>query len=614
MVGHLWIHVGPPKSATTSIQSYLARAGREREFLYPIAGRDGLTAHHLLAKELGAWVPDHAIGGLSATSGAALSRLEQELVASECEHAVISSEFLVGVSPQVLVNRLTSLAPEIHFIVGARRPACHALSVWQELVLGGELSSLPDTLANQSTQPWTLSSPIIASRLRSAGGDVFYFPVLESPGADRAQAQWLAAFPDSFRAGEWLSTRANSSMAPIGSEVLRRINATGIQWTGPLDLARVDYISAQIKAAASVFERAIPDHWAASLDLFEKELADSLDRDDDWLEYETEFSVPLGTLDSYAIVSHSEFLEAQLMVSLDLGISESLKHLALLTSKDVASDVEIKLHLGPLVAGDANEPHLEADPHPLVWVGSNPAPLVVGGYSHRGAIERALPLWSERDALGVAVLAGGDPDSEAYWSELFSREALIAISWLGNQHNAALLFADPPLAIVNSATGAPTDSDARVIPVSQLRAYYKPSLMRLSSILTLPCDGTRVVLGTPPPKPAGTVLNNLESEPLLARRTQHGDVSTASIQVSPDATRVLAWQILQEEMQAVAAQAGVPWLPSPKRAAGVHGTLLAEYSAHDVTHGNEQYGLLVLEELSELLRIFIEEGGVDASL
>ena len=66
--------------------------------------------------------------------------------------------------------------------------------------------------------------------------------------------------------------------------------------------------------------------------------------------------------------------------------------------------------------------------------------------------------------------------------------------------------------------------------------------------------------------------------------------------------RLSLWQLEMEALKKFLCNMGVKLLKPPNQSLSEHGYLKEEYYANDATHANAQYGLLVLNQLTDMLK------------
>ena len=239
----VYLHIGPPKTATTYLQDVFWRNRevlRRRDITFPGAR---LVDHFLAAQEIRGMQfgghPDPRIPG-------AWQRLVQRTLNSGTERVLISHELLAGASRTQIAEALGSLSGvDVHVICGARDLGRQVPAVWQENVKNGRTEPYPSYVravfrrgARRGSRAfWRVQDPV--ATLRRWGSvvpaDHIHVVTLPRAGAPRTLL-WerfcsvLRIDPDGF---DLEVARSNSSLDLAESEVLRRVNerlASELPW------------------------------------------------------------------------------------------------------------------------------------------------------------------------------------------------------------------------------------------------------------------------------------------------------------------------------------------------------------------------------------------------
>lgn len=229
--------------------------------------------------------------------------------------------------------------------------------------------------------------------------------------------------------------------------------------------------------------------------------------------------------------------------------------------------------------------------------GPSDADLFVGGHSHALAFLHAMEETRVPDGWTGAVVLDTERRSSSfldddYWA-LLARAAAgkaIAVVWNGNQHNAGfLLEPNPPIRVFEP--GASTAGDAMWIPRRLLREYWTPSFAELKAALPLLTSVADVYLiGTPPPKTDELIRSVIQQDPYFVKQGAALGMDLAALAVTPAATRLAMWELLQEMLEQCAVEFGATFVAVPPDVTDDDGILLRRYSALDATHANTEYG------------------------
>ncbi|MGG5820736.1 hypothetical protein [Falsiroseomonas sp. HW251] len=183
-----------------------------------------------------------------------------------------------------------------------------------------------------------------------------------------------------------------------------------------------------------------------------------------------------------------------------------------------------------------------------------------------------------------------------YWQAVAAQVEgrFLAIGWNGNQHQAGFLIArGRPFDFVCPGAGTETiDPNAELVPLSVIRAFFRPSLTGLHKVAALATKAQRVlVLGTPAPKRDDDfVLAQVRRSDFFVQRARDAGLDPASMRLTPPAVRQKLWTVLQQEMATAAEQAGALFIPCPAETLEPDGTLVRDCWAQDATHANARWG------------------------
>lgn len=234
--------------------------------------------------------------------------------------------------------------------------------------------------------------------------------------------------------------------------------------------------------------------------------------------------------------------------------------------------------------------------------------VLVIGDSHTHALSTAISSRKNEARVQFKVFwlmsrkgRRGDISSKEAFEIISKLQAsdLLVITILGTAHNAlGLLQHDEPFDI---APRPETNiSHFEIIKGSSLipRAALWDSLqnsMTENTFIPKAREAARCNtchLFTPPPKEDNNFI--MESTKRYQQR------SIADRGVGHPSLRLKLWQLEMEVLGAVCAKWGVSTVPTPNAACTREGFLKPEYYAKDATHGNEDYGELVLQQLEQV--------------
>lgn len=197
-----------------------------------------------------------------------------------------------------------------------------------------------------------------------------------------------------------------------------------------------------------------------------------------------------------------------------------------------------------------------------------------------------------------------------YWDALvnYAQGRVVVLIYNGNQHNAGFLFrAGPPFDFWDPDASADFLLDASVVPRAMVAEYFKPSLLNLDVIVAKLKEGGAaeiIVLGTPPCKGDSDFIREIVMGSRYfqdAAEKMGRDIRT--VEINDSSVRVKLWRLLQQMMAEIAQRTGATFLPLPNDVLDPDGCLKREFWAHDVTHGNQKYGEVLVGHLRSALKL-----------
>lgn len=234
------------------------------------------------------------------------------------------------------------------------------------------------------------------------------------------------------------------------------------------------------------------------------------------------------------------------------------------------------------------------------------AKVLVSGHSHTYAMLCAMQNRSEFHN-SVAVVTQADFSQHRihdydYWDFVaeLSTSQTTAISWNGNQHNVHFLL-DTNETFIAYGLNQANETNAPVIPISQIKELFRPTFYELEMVLERFKDASNLILlGTPAPKPMPVIKKFLMGDNFYQDMAKSLGIELEKVKVSSDSLRVFMWEITQNLTQQLAIKFGCKFLPVPKVTLAANKTLADGYWADDVTHANEDFGALMIQELLHL--------------
>lgn len=232
--------------------------------------------------------------------------------------------------------------------------------------------------------------------------------------------------------------------------------------------------------------------------------------------------------------------------------------------------------------------------------------LVIAGHSHIHALVGRQPAARRPYAAmvpGYDRIAGLFTDDRdwKYWNKMIKLAAgrPLLLLWGGNEHNTYFLFdTDRPFDFFYA--DFPISTDREIVPFKLIRAKLQPSIDALRGLLlTLQRrQHTRVIVGgTPPPRlNADVIRSRLRTEPLFLQDLEKLGLAPETAPITPAPVRLKLWTVLQDSYSQITRECGFEYFPVPAALRDSAGYLPDAYCSNDVTHANEDYGKIYLEQ------------------
>ncbi|MGV6800560.1 MAG: hypothetical protein ACWA5L_01410 [bacterium] len=173
-------------------------------------------------------------------------------------------------------------------------------------------------------------------------------------------------------------------------------------------------------------------------------------------------------------------------------------------------------------------------------------------------------------------------------------EAVVGV-FMGNEYNALVLLNHPePFDIAWPTDDLPTDMSRRIIGrelmKDQLRHMVAGTASLYFQLFKEIYDGPVFQLPPPPPVPSAEHIASYPGN-FAGRVAEYG--------ISPAPLRMKMWRLYCEVLQEVAMEQQAETLALPASIYDADGFLKEEYWNPDPTHGNEDYGIVLLETIVE---------------
>lgn len=576
----LLVHLGPAKTATTSLQSFLSSENLQPFGIGLVSPFLNRGSHHDLARTLGVQVP---IGLRSSKNDnldqdSAIQMIQDFLAESSSQLNVISSEFLAELPPEKVLGFFDRISSETTFVLSVRNPLAHAVSFWAETTRAGRTDRLQSFLE----EPYRFISwwrDVYLTSEAIYGSKLQVVCVSEStPVLNLISSLFGSEVQDLYAD---LEIRKNVSNCPAAVDVLAMLNESLLQ-TPSREGWISHYLHESLREASAGEGRLIPSTWIAAFRT----------------QWESSNVVNVGSCFSACLTglwadagnllpsSEGDFVLARQRIVENLAISE------------VRKNALAHLEIDRLLYAMKND---QLGVSPISIVGDSHSIALGLGCDLLDPVERNLFFLPERDK-----------DSGIYWQSLeriCQKSEMVCISWRGNEHNVLGIAPQERFRVFKSPNSSDESASSRdpMIPISQIRAAFKRELEPLLELLgKLPSHKTLVVIGPPPPKSRDVVRRHLESDGFFSQMVEAQDFDGNEELFLTDDTRMMLWEIQCEEYRALSDKVGAHFAPAPPISRSKSGFLKAMYANKDCTHANDKYGLIVLQEL---IRIFRTTGG-----
>lgn len=243
--------------------------------------------------------------------------------------------------------------------------------------------------------------------------------------------------------------------------------------------------------------------------------------------------------------------------------------------------------------------------------GNKKPEVLIAGHSHIFPMFMAVqrrPKYS--NYFGVASQSDFKHPLErdkSYWEFVSknSKKRTLAIAWNGNQHNVHFLLENGErfrlFEYFEESITHPTISRDR------LKELFSPTFQELKSVLGLLRQPNNVVLlGTPPPKSKKFIDLQIQNEKFFIDLARKSGLSTNELKATSDQFRIAMWKFTQDETKSIASEFGCRFIKNPTDAIDQIGLLKEEFWTEDISHANEDFGALMLDEIMLKLESEIE--------
>jgi hypothetical protein len=221
--------------------------------------------------------------------------------------------------------------------------------------------------------------------------------------------------------------------------------------------------------------------------------------------------------------------------------------------------------------------------------------ILIVGHSHMGALRRANAADNTFDFISL-MKAEGLPNFLKTPLDTTPYTAVVT-TIRGSKHNViGLVNHQKPFDfILPSDPDLPLRQGVEILPFAVVEAMFTHECIGTLAILKKlrkKIPGPLFTLDPPPPIPDASYIEQNASN--FAEKVQQQGVA-------PAAFRYKLWKLQSQILQKFCQELGVIHLPVPAEALDAQGFLAQAYWHLDPTHGNPQYGALVLQQLRQLL-------------
>lgn len=225
--------------------------------------------------------------------------------------------------------------------------------------------------------------------------------------------------------------------------------------------------------------------------------------------------------------------------------------------------------------------------------------LLIIGHSHTGCLRRATSVTPESSIKFIArheiEESGTDLDNIGEWPKAWKahKPKWVCLCLGGNFHNTIGLVEHPdPFSVGEFEQGAvPRGHERWFIPYSAMRALFElrmgKHLKSIEPIYALYKGASRLYLNPPPP------LANWDH----VKNNPGGFKDNIHLGLAPNDLRLQLYKIQTEMLRKYAENQGATFITCPDSVKDEQGFLLAEFCQDDPTHGNQEYGAVMLKEI-----------------
>lgn len=228
--------------------------------------------------------------------------------------------------------------------------------------------------------------------------------------------------------------------------------------------------------------------------------------------------------------------------------------------------------------------------------------LVIGN-SHTASMTNALRD-NENQSIDIYWLKNNKPpdrgnielDDAIKLIKALGRDDFLFVSLIGTYHNIMGLIKHPiPFDFYESSPSADRPrSDYCLIPHNVMRSEMDRMLEGSGTVKALAKAAVCATYIISPPPPKGN------HEFIFARTRAYRGTVLDSASINDAAIRAKMWRLEMDCMADWATSNSMRFLPAPAESLSGEGYLTEEYYGADVTHANDAYGALVLDQIAAI--------------
>jgi len=185
-----------------------------------------------------------------------------------------------------------------------------------------------------------------------------------------------------------------------------------------------------------------------------------------------------------------------------------------------------------------------------------------------------------------------------YWKFVVAntKEKVVTIFWNGNQHNIHFLLETKES--FNIFQIYQQDEYSPVISQERLTQLFKPTFDELRKVIELfPNPNNLKFVQTPAPKSKKFIDSKISSDDFFLNLAKQNNFDPAKIESTTDKLRVSLWEFNNQILGNLASEYAIDVIAVPSESRNEIGLLKEKFYTEDLTHANELYGELVLNQL-----------------